>query len=288
MIQSKSKLRRVGNSWIFLSAFYQQEKWHLLLATINSLLVTLRQSGIAPDETLVYFNLHRGDSIRLTLYFNSREKDNYKFVEGPLNTFLSQNPSDERMVTKPITTFFADFPNNQIRYNLFDGHYILDGGLRDFQLLLSKILFVFFPDHPVDEEGIFTLLVFLNKAMLENLCATKEERVDLCRNIMNKLIENNKEIPDIHMEDVVFPKLISKLSYEEENEHTLLKAFGKACSELFDYSGQLITSYFTVLSIIQLHLFKKNQSVFFDSLEYILCTEQNEAIEKPTLNIDSP
>ncbi len=59
--------------FVFMSIFYPQEKWHLLLSAIPDILkrVEIRRHS---EKVLVFLNHHRGANLRFVIEFNSKEK----------------------------------------------------------------------------------------------------------------------------------------------------------------------------------------------------------------------
>jgi len=167
-----------------MSIFYTREKWHLLLGVIDRELSAMRQEGLAIDKRFVYLSLHRGPSIRLALHFKKVTEKDCRAIERRLGVFLRENPSGVPAVEMPVTSFFMDFPYDEIRYNLFNERYIMNEGMEPVQRLLSDTLLTFFEDHPVDEEGIFNLLLYLLREIIQNMYPDERDRQGFCLQVM--------------------------------------------------------------------------------------------------------
>ncbi len=260
-------MESLQSPFIFISIFYAQEKWHELLPVI------LKELYEHPDisEFYVFFSCHRGPNIRIALkYKDPVMKMGYERIAKPITTFLAEHPSDYRDVQLPVTSFFTDFPVNQIKYNLYNERVIMQGGLAGFQLVLSKILLVFFEDHPIDDDALFTFVVYLQEALLDALCDTKESKDEL----MTALIAEMKRRDIDHLPGIgelkdweILPDM-KEISGAPEIDK-LLRWFEKAANMLYVKSGSKKGTFFTIMQIIHLHVFKNIYEIFLDSLNYL-------------------
>jgi len=265
-------------AFIFMSVFYQQGKWHSLLSTIQREIFSQPEIRNELTGLIIYLNRHRGSGIRLALKFKKPATGAYKLIEDPIHSFLIGNPSISQSRRFPITGFFTDFPNNEIRYNLFNQRAIMPAGLYSFQILLSNILLIFFEDHPVDDDGVFTLVTYLQIAILDGICTTEEFKREFCLIAMNQMKNNNKLIPadmidiqPVHLLDEFEGDLMEPGDIDE-----LFEDIEKASRILSMHTGNLLSSYFTILHIIQLQLFRIPAEVFFDSLDHLRMSHQYE------------
>src|SRR5688572_32787001 len=101
--------------YLFLSAFYPQEKWHLLLQSIRQILSRPENRS----DAFIFLNHHRGDSVRLAIKKNnSTDELILDRISDSINQFLIDNPSEHTPMKMPVSSYFCDFENNEIRYNL--------------------------------------------------------------------------------------------------------------------------------------------------------------------------
>jgi hypothetical protein len=261
----------VQNPIIFISIFYAQEKWHELLPVIRKTLY--EHTGISGQisELYVFFNCQRGSNIRIALKYKDQVvKNDYERIVKPINTFLAEHPSASRDVQLPITSFFADFPDNQIKYNLYNARVIMRGGLAGFQLALSKILLVFFEDHPVDGDALFTLVVYLQEALLNALSDTWESKQELIAILIAEMKQRDIDhLPGIgELKDWEVLPDMKEISGAPEIDK-LLHWFEKAANTLYVKSGSKTGTFFIVMKMIHLHLFKNVYEIFLDSLDYL-------------------
>lgn len=273
-------------SFVFMSIFYEQKKWHSLLKVIR------REIYDQPDITdelrraIIYLSFHRGPNIRLALEFKTQDIKIPGMIAASISSFLDKNPSRIEPLTLPITGFLLDFTNNEIRYNLFSERAILSDSLLRFQVLLSKIILVYFEENSVNRNNVFDLVIRLQHAILNGICETKELKQGLCLAVMRQLKKTSNNITDSMIEvghvsglspDETSPTLIPSLSI-------LLSDFEKASRVLYKQNGQTLKIYYTILSVIQLHLFRINGVIFYDSIEHIY-----NAMEKiPCIETSSP
>jgi len=255
------------NKWVFMSVFCSREEWHVLLGAIRKRLVVLRKDGLALEKTFVYLSLRRGPSIRLALYFKKVTEEDCRAVEKSIDEILAKNPSAVQAGGMPIGSFFMDFPHHQVKYNLFDEVYILPRGLEHIQGLLSTILCKFFEDHPVDGEGIFTLLIYLQREIIEHAFSKASERMEFCSHIVNDLArdESDKVESSSHREEFRQPVVFQETEGQED-VFDLLSRFGEACAALCRSDRDAVKVYTTLLHLIQLHLFKIPRQEFLTSL----------------------
>ena len=185
MSMNQSKCESIQESIMYLSIFYNQNSWHRLLPIAREIL--MEENRVSEERrAYVFFSSHKGTSIRIA--FERKDDDREKLEEGlvkKLTKYVIENPSEAQPIRLPISGFFQDFPNNVIKYNLFNQRSFVEGGLSDFQLVLSKLLLAFFDDHEVDEDAIFTLMVNLNESILKGLCQNQSSKSEfnkfLCR-----------------------------------------------------------------------------------------------------------
>lgn len=257
--------------FVFISVFYAREQWHKLLPAIQKELCTRPESDRCICGFFVFLSSHRGDNIRVILkYKHPSMKSSHKKTVEQIDLFLSENPSNSKPVQLPLTGFFADFPNNRIKYNLYNERTIKPEELAIFQYLLSKILLVFFEDHMVDDDAVFTLVVYLQEQIINALCDTSESREDLVQLLIAKSKKRSSENVRNEADLKYFPILADNQDiYETSGIDHLLRGFENATNSLYAQSGDKIVTYFTVIRVIQLHIFDISSETFLDSLEYL-------------------
>lgn len=273
-------MKNNSDDFVFMSIFYQREKWHSLLSAIQREIFSQPEIRNELTGLIVYLNRHRGPGIRLALKLKSPGTGAHRLIEDPINSFLTGNPSTLVAQRSPITAFFIDFPNNQIRYNLFNQRSVMPAGLYTFQVLISNILLVFFEDHPVDDDAVFTLVVYLQQAILNGICITEELKQEFCLIAMNQMKANQHAIPADMIEIQSFPPWndFERYLLEPQTLDTLLEEFETASHMLYLHTGNLLSSYFTILRMIQLQLFKIPGEVFFDSLDHLHLSTEYELV----------
>ena len=267
MNQSKSKTMKNSTSpFVFVSIFYGQEKWHELLSIIHAALV--KQPEASP---YLFFSSHRGSNIRLALKFNDPDvKYTYEEIVNPISAYLKQNPSAPHPLQLPITGFFQDFPPNEVKFNLYNERVIAPGTLSQFQLVLSQLMLIFFEDHAIDDDALFTLVVFLQNAILNGLCDTEESKSHLISGLVSAL---EKREVDSHFE-------LFELEYFERPCETpgikdradidhLFFQFKSATTMLNEMTQNPAGTYFIIHKIVREHLFKLPNEIFIDSLKYV-------------------
>jgi hypothetical protein len=147
----------------------------------------------------VFLSSHQGSSIRIALRSEEGRSDaNHETFVSAIDSYIKQHPSSDRKIQVPVKSFFTDFPSNVIKYNLYNERSIIDGGLSQLQIVLSKILLTFFDDHEVDDDGLFTLMVMLNHAILNGLCENEHAKTSLLKLLPSTL---GQEIDEYHFDD---------------------------------------------------------------------------------------
>jgi hypothetical protein len=183
---------------------------------------------------------------------------------------LEAHPSHLQPVQLPLTGFFSHFQNNEIKYNLYNERVIVQGGLEPFQLWLSQLLLIFFENHPVDEEALFTLVVWLQDAVLNGLCDSKESKYNLILVILDE-VERRKA--NFHFENIHSNHFESDMGMPEINDQVEVGSFfnwiENATNILFKRNGNVRETYFAIMQVVNLHLFKQSDEIFLDSLHYL-------------------
>ena len=259
-----------SETWIFMSIFYGQINWHLLLGAARK---TIELPDVSKKimQTCVLFNNDRGESVRLALKTDHSQKTQVaEIIAHSLHTFLRDHPSETRPVSLPIRSFFCDFENNTIKYNLFNERLIMIGRLEIFQSLLSKLLLILFEDHPINDEGLFTLIVYLQKSILEGLCSTDGEKQQLVLEV-SKLINRNGiklQYGTLKQADYI-GNFKRKNAICDIDIQTILSKFELAAKNYQEEILDKVKSFLTILNVIQLQLFKIDDAIFLEALDYL-------------------
>jgi hypothetical protein len=168
----------------------------------------------------------------------------------------------------PITGFFADFPANEIKFNLYNERFIAPQGLSQIQAVLSQILLVFFEDHLVDDDALFTLMVFLHEAILDGLSDTKESKFALILDLIEE-IKNREKYARIDLFELQAPgDLQIPPTDAQPGMENLSIWFEYAAYLLNQKIGKAIETYFIILRI-QEHLMRVSDEIFLDSLNML-------------------
>jgi hypothetical protein len=224
-----------------------------------------------PEQSFIFFSSHRGSSIRLALkYDDASHKETFAEILAPIAAYMDEHPSITHRLQLPINSFFLDFPSNSIQYNLYSERSIAPGGLSHFQVLLSQIMLQFFDDHPVDDEGIFTLAIWLQEAILNGLTSLNQSRQELIAQIIAYL--ERKEIPcDLQPYQLEETGLFEDLQpYMEnanlENLFLQLELVTVICQDRLQNAVEV---YFLLLRLMREHLLKLPNEVFLEALYHV-------------------
>ena len=252
-------------SHAFISIFYAKSKWHELMPIIRTLLC--ENELIASNEVNIFLSPHQGSSIRVAVR-NTGESSRIKidkFIVG-IGEYMNMNPSPIMPIELPVRSFFADFPNNVIKYNLFNERSFAPAGLSKFQIALSQLLLTFFDDHPIDDEGLFTLLVYLNRCFIANIRGNAETKLNLIKHLIRVIRNKTSDFTIPEVEDH-FRTVISINSTSDFEQS--LNWIKEASNVLLREVGDEIEAFLIFLQIIQLHLVKLDNSFFVDALRHL-------------------
>jgi len=269
---SQSENRKGPESpYVFISIFYAREKWHELLPVIQQSLMQQQRWQSQPDQSFVFFSSHRGSSIRLALkYDDPNRKEDYMDVLNPIIQYMEKHPSFTHRLQLPITSFFLDFPSNSIQYNLYSERNIAPGGLSHFQVLLSQIMLQFFEDHAVNDEGIFTLIIWLQEAILNGLSNVGRSKHDLIEEIIDQMKQREHAV-------VLEPYQLEATEPFEDLESYMVNANLENLFLQIDLLAVLLNDrlqdpievYFVLLRLMREHLLKLSNEVILASLNYL-------------------
>ena len=275
------------DQWSFISVFYEREQWHLLLEALRE---EIFENGIDDKGSInafVFLSMHRGANIRLALNYSKASEREINTITKSVETFLRENPAREKELDLPINSLFKNFPTNQFHYNLFNQHALMQDGLIVYQDILSKILLQFFDDHPVDEDGLFTLMIYLLEALLDGMCTNSVIKKRCCLQLMRVIQDNEFNLPAIEGYENVPLRHMRKCSLSRLGDLSVhLKNLESASEILNRIAGDLIKSHITIMKIIQLQLFNVPGKLIFDSLCHIYHSTKNE-FDGPKENVIS-
>lgn len=148
----------MSNDILYLksSTFYHSAAWAKFIT--NGFLPFIKKYPTA--AYFFSFNNEQGHNIRLAIAFNTREFENAaQDLHQHLHNFLKENPSANTISNNQ--SLFQDFPNNSVRYNLFE-HIPFSIEFPDQELNLNK----FFSD-------FWNLFTNLERATLEHLLTNR-------------------------------------------------------------------------------------------------------------------
>lgn len=227
---------------VFMSIFYPQSKWHLLLSEIRDILKQV-EINKHTQRILVFLNRHRGENIRIVFEFNSdTEETVLRKISKHIRHFISGNPAVPSPVKIPITNFFADFPANEVHYNFFNERVLKYDAAGAVQDHLSQILVDFFADIHVNDKTVSALIKYLHQSILNGLPNTKERQA-----FISCLKKNSATI---NLEKTQYKNLFKKKPGVGE----MLGKFGKATHEFFIETGDMESAHSEIMKIIQLQL----------------------------------
>ena len=250
----------------FISIFYAREKWHELMPVIRTLLCD--HDLLKSNEVNVFLSSHQGSSIRVA-FKNPGEESKLKirkFVKA-VAEYMEKNPSPTLPVQLPIKSFFADFPNNVIKYNLFNERSFAPEGLSKFQMAISQLLLTFFDDHAVDDDAIFTLIVSLNRSFLHAVCVDNESEFYLIEDLVHVISNGNNEyqIPQISDHFKPLASVDSHFNFEDTMDW-----LQEASLKLAQEAGNKIDAYLAILRVMKLHLLKLDNSFYTGALSCLV------------------
>jgi hypothetical protein len=250
--------------YIYFSIFYARERWHELLPVIRTLLYD--HELIQINEVNVFFSSHQGSSIRVAIRYSPErsEKNIQKFINS-IGQYVKENPSPLLPVQFPIKRFFADFPNNVMKYNLFNERSFVPTGLNKFQLAISQLLLTFFDDHVVDDDAVFTLIINLNRSFLNGVCDDDESKLKLIEVLKLAIAREKNECAVLEIPDSFKQLPIFRNEFDPEET---LQWLQDASTLLVQEVGDEIDAYLIMLRMVKLHLKLENE-FFMDALHYL-------------------
>jgi hypothetical protein len=269
-------------SYFFLSVFYKQADWHLLLNIVREELMYLRLSQKCITDYWVFLNKYRGTSIRIMVECPAeKEKEALETFLTSLQDFVRNFPSEKGAVSFPIQSFFADYPNNNIKFNLFDKTVIIHPDVSRIQAITSNILLAFFDEHPVDDDAVFTLVLYLQYAAISALTTNNQAKLDFYEHVINAMNKHsNYQFVSANKEERLDEEVdLDMLALLPEHLLNLINQFQEEVKRLAERGGSDARLYFTIMSVLQLHLFKIPEQVFFDAA-YMMRRQLKQEIQK--------
>lgn len=254
--------------YILMSVFYRQRNWHLLLEKIKQTIVENPFLNTQISKALVFLSLERGPHVRLALQYRNEHLEIHQEVVDALASFLKKMPSDPKPSNLAMTYFFSDFPVNELRYNLFKVDVVLPGPLLRLQEIISLILLAVLSEKQLSKSILEQLVMKVQASIFNALCNTELVKQKLCIEAISRLKLTGNVITD-EMIDMKFPSKHFDHSdlIEYSSAEDLFSIFERAVRELYTHHGRLLNTYFTVISVVQLHLFKVDGIVFYESLQ---------------------
>ena len=258
-------------AWIFMSVFYRQSSWHSLLNAVREIIESPEVHKELMDFR-VFINQDRGESLRLALkMYHSADCKASQIIAHSINKFLRDNPTEPRPQILPINGFFTDFENNTVRYNLFNERSIMNCRFAIFQSFISKLLFRFFEDHPVDEDGLFTLIVYLQQSILTGLCSNQKEKINVLVAVSKQINENGikLEYELLLQADRSNTNSTTEAFDGIPDVQTILSKFEQAVKAYQKENLGKAGSFLILLNIIHQQLGKPDTSIFLDAIQYL-------------------
>lgn len=149
---------------IKMHVFYNRASWHSLLKNaIFPFIKHVNKLNII-ELFLLDFSYDRGDHITLTLHVPHNNIDSLeKCINKYIKKYINLNPSALPTQNLIKQSFFIDFPNNSVRYNLFRDKevvsHIIDLEMRSY---LSESMLNLLVIEGVDVDSLLLFLVFLS------------------------------------------------------------------------------------------------------------------------------
>lgn len=160
-------MQDLDKKWHNISIFHSQEQWHSLLKNCLQPLVNQLQSQNLVYSYHIYLSTIRGKNIRLAFWANHEHSQQiFNTITLQVNEYLLNNGAPSPEEQYPVNGFFKNFPNNCIRYNLFNPDYCSLSGGPDYhkdniqQLISANILDVFGED-TIDMDSLLTYSLYV-------------------------------------------------------------------------------------------------------------------------------
>ncbi|MHA4844587.1 hypothetical protein ACX0G7_10505 [Flavitalea antarctica] len=244
---------------IFLSVFTDTSNWNKLVTLLST---KLNDCGAKANSALVFLSFERGCSVQVVLNANRNQNIYHDIIRMETLEFLDQCTPME--TTDPISSssFFLDFPGNQIRYNLFDEHWIKEGRLAEVQLILSAIIVKRFSERPFTQTSLLALVDRLAQSIKKestllgnkthaasySLQSTESLKLSGFRHLQKHQVSNMSDLYE-----VPFASLVTM--------------FGRACLRyLLEYENKEL-ALSQIWDLVQLHLVQPSHTKFNEAYE---------------------
>jgi len=146
------------NKYIRISVYYNRLAWTELIRDCLKPFIFANRANKNIDQFFISFSTDQGDNIRLVLECTAEDK--VKFVEEMhlyLINYINENPSSIPYTSYWGNSFFMDFENNSLQYNLFD----IDHKNNIIELLsfISELILDTFAEEDYDDSSVLTFVL---------------------------------------------------------------------------------------------------------------------------------
>jgi hypothetical protein len=181
---------------IVISIFYNRCGWHHLISICILRLVKIRLVEEANAVYNLFLSRKRGDHITLVIICDKtlQEKVVFDFNEEVYG-FLARFPSVSLGSEVPVNGVFMNFPNNTIRYNLYN----LPNGKLDTKMkgIVSKDILTCLSESEIDDEALFTFCFYTHLVIIKAFAI--KYGLDQIKCSLELLISNTKNQDDLTM-----------------------------------------------------------------------------------------
>lgn len=174
-----------GLSWNFISLFYGRINWHILIEKINDFETKICNHC---KDFLISFSEQKGDNIRLAI---SSEVSDFEYIRKEAYTYFSsffiENPSIRGKKTVYGKTFWRDYDNNSIVFDIFKlTHY----GPHDLDLIKKTNNITFSLVHPDYTQDNFSSLSLYLMVTLLKLFPVADDQKLVLNSMMSMVVKD--------------------------------------------------------------------------------------------------
>lgn len=208
--------------WILISIFYGKSQLKELIAQALSPMLTENLKNGSIRSIYSALSSYQGDNLRIA--FECTTGNNVNLIEdihNQLQTYLSENPSILSKIDYFGKSFFMDFPNNSIQYNLYQ-LITINPYINTLRSTVSERILAFLAEDENDEASFLTfalsnMMIFcqvaenvydhsINTRILEFLYEG-DHNADLKKmfKLYDQLFEGNKEMIVALYNEVITP-----------------------------------------------------------------------------------
>ena len=262
-----------ANRYILMSVFYKKDQWHRLLALINKDIYGDPWFQSRLVFVLCFLNFHRGDNIQLLFKLSPlADIDTSEKIDAVIRNYLLENPSPGTEVKLPITSCFSDIPVNSIRYNIFDQNCLYAGRLQACQLVISKIISVFFSNRSFDSCAMFTIVAKIQEAIVGGLTLESQERKETCRRLIQLLQDDQtKDNFEQFADEVDDQDLNNQVDFFlGKSMADYLSDLARLSRNLYEFSNYRLDCYEAIISVVKSHFPNVEASLYVDGLRSIM------------------